>query len=65
MEVDEAVLYEFIADAARDANPLKDGYQVSVVYLALCLLVPKAMGFVGAAIWFVVEKIVRRGNLKE
>jgi hypothetical protein len=65
MEVDGAVLYEFIVNVARDADPLKDGYQVSAIYFVLCLLVPEAMGVVGAVLGFVAEKVVRRGNIKE
>jgi len=59
------VLYEFIVNVARDADPLKNGYQVSVVYLVLCLLVPKAMGLVGAVLGFMADRLVRRGNVKE
>ncbi len=60
-----AVLYEFIVNAARDADPLKDGYQVSGVYFVLCLFVPKAMGLLGAVLGFVADRLVRRGNVKE
>ena len=59
------MLYEFIVRAARDTDPIRDGYQVSVVYLVLCLLVPKAMGLFGAVLGSVVEKLVRRGSVKE
>ena len=65
MEIDGAVLYEFIVNAARDAEPLKDGYQVSGLYFVLCLFVPKAMGLFGAAMVFVAERLVRRGKLEE
>jgi hypothetical protein len=65
MEVCAAVLYEFIVNAARDADPIKDGYQVSAVYLALCLLVPPAMGLVGAVLGFMADRLVRRGNVKQ
>lgn len=65
MEAYDTVLYEFIVNAARDADPLKDGYQVSGIYFVLCLFVPKAMGLFGAAVVFVAEKLVRRVNVKE
>lgn len=65
MEVDGAVLYEFIVNAARDVDPLKDGYQVSAVYLFLCLLVPKAMGLAGAIMGFMADWVLCRGNVKE
>jgi len=59
------VFYEFIVNAARDADLLKDGYQVSGVYLVLCLLVPKVMGLLGAVMGFVAQKLVRKGNVKK
>jgi len=65
MRVCGTVLYDFIVNAARDADPLKDGYQVSGIYFVLCLFVPKAMGLFGAAVVFVTEKLPRRGNVKE
>ena len=64
MEVCVAVLYEFIVNAARDADPLKSGYQVSAVYLFLCLLVPNAMGLVGAVLGFMADVLVCKGNVK-
>jgi hypothetical protein len=63
-EIYGAVLYDFIVNASRDADPLKDGYQVSVVYFVLCLLVPEVMGLVGAVLGFVADRLVRRGNGK-
>lgn len=58
------MLYEFIVNAARDADPLKDGYQVSGIYFLLCLLVPEAMGLVGAVLGSMADMLVRRGNVK-
>ena len=65
MEIDWAVLYEFVVNAARDADPLKGGYQVSAIYLILCLLVPPAMGLLGAVLGFIADRLVRRGKVKE
>ena len=55
-------LPDFVAQIARDADPVRDGYQASAMYVILCLVVPIAMGLVGAALGFVVEKLVRPTN---
>ncbi len=50
---------------AGDADPSRVGHQASALYVALCLLVPTAMGLLAVAVAFVVEKLARRGNLKQ
>ena len=58
-------LIEFALRIAGDADPSRVGHQASALYVALCLLVPTAMGLLAVAVAFVVEKLARRGNLKQ
>ena len=53
-------LADFIAQVARDIDPVKEGYQVSAAYVTLCLVVPIALGLLGALLGSVVEKLARR-----
>jgi len=52
-------LTDFIAQVARDTDPATAGYQASAVYVTICLVVPIALGLVGALLGYVVEKLGR------
>jgi len=58
-------LHELVAQITRDADLLRDGHQLSAVYMVLCIVMPIAMGLFGAALGFVAEKLLRGGGMKE
>jgi len=55
-------LADFIAQIASDTDPAKTGYQASAVYVTLCLVVPAAIGLLGALVGYVLEKLGRHGE---
>jgi hypothetical protein len=55
-------LTDFVAEIARDTDPARAGYQASAVYVTLCLVVPIALGLVGALLGYVLEKLRSHGK---
>lgn len=49
-------VYDLMMSVAQDADPVTSGYQASLYYVVLCLLVPITLGVLVSAFVTVLEK---------
>lgn len=55
-------MQDFILQVAADADPAKEGYQASTLYVVLCTAVPIVMGFLMGVLSYAAGKLTRKAS---